>query len=227
MASATVSAWGRPPGAVAPTPTICPSLTMRQPTGGFSAVRPTARRPTRSACAIRRWSSPSRRAVIVARKFTQHLFEILGLAEIAVYRGEAHIGDVVKGPQPFHDEIADGLGGDIGFPGAFELADDRRDHALDPVGIDRPLAQCDLDRAHQLVAIEGNPPPRPLDHLQLAQLHPFESGEAPAAFRAVPATANGRAVLGGTAVLHLGVIVVAIGTAHHFPQASPRGRPSP
>src|SRR5262245_11481987 len=191
MARASVSAWGRPPGAVAPTPTIWPSFTIRQPTGGFSAVRPSARRPTRSACAIRRASSLSRRAVIVARKFTQHLFEILGLAEIAVDRGEAHIGDVVKGPQPFHDEIADSLCGDIGFAGAFELADDRRHHALDPVGIDRPLAQRDLDGAHQLVAIEGDPPPRSLDHLQLAQLHPFESGEAAAALGAVAATADG------------------------------------
>src|SRR5262245_21412963 len=227
MARASVSAWGRPPGAVAPTPTIWPSFTIRQPTGGFSAVRPSARRPTRSACAISRASSLSRRAVIVARKFTQHLFEILGLAEIAIDRGEPHIGDVVKGSQPLHDEIADGLRGDIGFAGAFELADDRRYHALDPVGIDRSRAQRDLDRAHQLVAIEGNATPRSLDHLQLAQLHPFESGETAAAFRAVATAPNGRAVLGGTAVLHLGVIVVAIGTAHHFPQGSSRGRPSP
>src|SRR5262245_54535381 len=221
MARASVSAWGRPPGAVAPTPTIWPSFTIRQPTGGFSAVRPSARRPTRSACAIRRASSLSRRAVIVARKFTQHLFEILGLAEIAVDRGEAHIGDIVKGPQPLHDKIADGLRRDIGFAGAFELADDRRHHPLDPVGIDRPLAQGDLDGAHQLVAIKGNPPSRSLDDLELAKLHPLEGGEAATAFRTVPTPANGRAVLGGTAVLHLGVRVVAIGTAHHFPQGSP------
>src|SRR6476620_341541 len=111
MASAWVSACGRPPGAVTPIPTTCPSLTIRQPTAGLSRLIPIARLPTRSACAIWCRSAPSRRAVIVAGKFTQHLLEILGLAEIAVNRGEAHIGDVVEGPQALHDEIADALRG--------------------------------------------------------------------------------------------------------------------
>src|SRR4029453_7244177 len=171
MASAWVSACGRPPGAVAPTPTTCPPLTMRQPTGGFSPVIPSARRPTRSACALWHRSAASCRAVIIARKLTQHLFEILRFAEIAVYRGETHIGDIVKGSQALHDEIADGLRRDVGLAGAFELAHNRRDHPLDPIGIDRPLAQRDLDRAHELVAVEGHPPPRSLDDLQLAQLN--------------------------------------------------------
>ena len=39
-------------------------------------------------------------------------------------------------------------GGDLGLAGAFELPHDARYHALDPVGLDRPLAQRDLDRAH-------------------------------------------------------------------------------
>ena len=100
------------------------------------------------------------------------------------------------------------------------------DHALDHVGIDRPLAQRDLDRAHQLVAIERHAPARSLDDLQLAQLHALESGETAAAIRAIAAPPDGRAVLGGTAVLHLGFALAAIGTAHDASWVS-RGRLSP
>ena len=152
---------------------------MRQPTGGFSAVRP---RPPADAQRMRHM------ALVLAvtpsghrRQLTQHLFEILGLAEIAIDRGEAHKATSSRVLNPSADEIADGLRGNIGCTGAFELADDRRNHPLDPVGIDRPLAQRDLDRTHQLVAIEGHPPPRSLDDLQLAQLRPLEGGEAAAA----------------------------------------------
>ena len=48
------SAWGRPPGAVAPLPAICPSATMTQPTLGLGAVRPRALSPSATASAIQR-----------------------------------------------------------------------------------------------------------------------------------------------------------------------------
>ena len=38
---------------------------------------------------------------------------------------------------------------------ALELAHDAVDHVFDPLGLDRTLAQGDLDRAHELVAVEG------------------------------------------------------------------------
>src|SRR5690606_5265062 len=94
--------------AVTPRPTTTPSLTMSVPTEGLVAVRPRLRRDRRMAAAMKRRSAslPAPSAprppcamglvlVLVAPQLAEHLVEILGLAEIAVDRGEAHIGDVV------------------------------------------------------------------------------------------------------------------------------------
>jgi hypothetical protein len=88
---------------------------------------------------------------------------------------------------------------------ALELANDAVDHALDPVGIDRALAQRDLDGADQLVTLERNAPARALDDHQLAQLDPLEGREPAAAVRADPAAANRRMVVGGAGILDLRV----------------------
>ena len=54
--SATASAWGRPPGAVSPRPTISPDgATTTQPTEGLGQVVPSPRLASASACAM--WSS--------------------------------------------------------------------------------------------------------------------------------------------------------------------------
>src|SRR5215471_6172305 len=54
--SASVSAWGRPPGWVQPRPTIIPSLAITAPTAGLAQVRPSPRRPSASASAMKRAS---------------------------------------------------------------------------------------------------------------------------------------------------------------------------
>src|SRR6185369_17687217 len=51
-----------------------------------------------------------RLAVVLARELTQQGLEILGLAEIAIDRREAHIGDVVERAQRLHHQLANGLG---------------------------------------------------------------------------------------------------------------------
>ncbi len=53
-AIATASAWGRPPGWVAPLPTITPSAATTQPTLGFGAVVPRTARPSAIASASSR-----------------------------------------------------------------------------------------------------------------------------------------------------------------------------
>src|SRR6202022_3356330 len=111
-------------------------------------------------------------------------------------------------------EVGGRLGGDVAFAAALELADDPVHHALDPLGVDGALAERHLDRAHQLVAVEGHPPPTPLGDHQLAQLDALERGEAAAAIGADAPAANGGVVLRRTRVLHLGIDVAAIGTAH-------------
>src|SRR5690606_29337532 len=91
-------------------------------------------------------------------KLADDLLEILGLAEIAIDRGEADIGHAVEVAQPFHDEFADLLARDLGLAGALELAHDAVDHALHPFLVHRALAQRDGDGLHQLGPVEGHAP---------------------------------------------------------------------
>ena len=130
-----------------------------------------------SAAAIQRSSSPARRRPLIAAgralarrgsrrrrrfglglQFADDRVEVARLAEIAIDRGEADIGDVVERLQPLHHEFADPLGRNVGVALALELAHDAVDHALDALGCDGALAQRDLDRAHELVAIERRAP---------------------------------------------------------------------
>ncbi len=101
---------------------------------------------------------------VAVLEFAQERAEVVGGAEVLVDRGEAHEGDVVEVLEPVHDELADLVGGDFLFAQAFELADDARDHALDALGLDGALAQRRVDRAGELVAIEGDLAARLLDH---------------------------------------------------------------
>ena len=53
-----------------------------------------------------------------------------------------------------------------------------------------PLAQRDLDRTHELIAVERRAAAVLLDDLQFAQLHALESGEPAAAIGADPPPAD-------------------------------------
>ena len=149
-----------------------------------------------------------------AFQVADQVLEILGLAEILVDAGEAHIGDLVEAGQRLHHQFADHRGGDLVLAHAFQAAHDAGDHAVHPLGLDRALAQRMRDRAFQLVALEGLAAVVLLDDDQLAQLHALEGGEAAAAGRAMAAAADGRIVLAGTAVLHLAVVMSAERAAH-------------
>ena len=139
------------------------------------------------------------------RELIDQLAEIAGLAKIAVDRGEADVGHVIQRLQPLHDELADALGGNLRVAGAFELTHDAVDHALDALGLDRALAQRNLQRTHDLFAVERHPPPRALHNHQVAQLHPLERREPPAAIGADPPPPNRGGILGRPRILHLRV----------------------
>ena len=113
-----------------------------------------------------------------------------------------------------HHHLADGLGRDLALAEAFELAHDLGDHLLDPLRIDIALAQRDLDRAHQLVAVERHAAAVALDHREFAQLHALEGGEAEIAGQADAAAADRGGILGRPRVLHLGIEAAAARTAH-------------
>src|SRR5262249_12076973 len=109
---------------------------------------------------------------------------------------------------------ADRFRGDLALALALELAHDPRDLLFDALGLDRPLAQGDLHRAQQLVAVERHAAAVALDYDQLAQLHALEGGKAEIAGQAHAAAADDGGILGRPGVLHLGVEAAAIGTAH-------------
>src|SRR6185312_1564 len=108
--------------------------------------------------------------VVLAGELAEHRLEILGLAKIAIDRGEADIGDVVELAQMLHHDLADRFRRDFRLAAAFEFPHDGRDHLLDPLRIDRTLTKADLQGTYQLVAIERHPAAVALDDGQFAQL---------------------------------------------------------
>src|SRR5690606_3031971 len=97
---------------------------------------------------------------------------------------------------------------------ALQAADDAVDDPLDALGIDRPLAAGDADRAHELVAIEGLALAAALVHGQLSQLDPLEGRESRSAIGALPPPPDRRVVLGRSRVLHLSIVMTAKRTPH-------------
>src|SRR4029079_7060453 len=150
----------------------------------------------------------------VRRQFGERGLEILGLAEIAVDRGETHIGDIVELAQIGHHRFADRLGGYLALAEALELADNLRHHLVDALGLDRPLAQRDLDRPQQLIAIERHAPAVALDDDELAQLHALEGGEAEIARQADAAAADDGGIFRRPRILHLGIEASTARAAH-------------
>src|SRR5215469_3145189 len=176
-------------------------------------------------------SLPHRRArLALLRQFVEHGLEVLGLAEIAVDRGEAHISDVVERPQRLHHHLAHRLGGDFALALALELAHDLGHGLIDALRLDRTLAQRDLDRAQQLVSVERHAAAVALDDHKLAQLHALEGGKAEIAGETHAAAADDGGILGRPRVLDLRIEAAAIRTAHGYlplPRSlAPQPRPS-
>src|SRR2546428_183973 len=82
-------------------------------------------------------------SIVLARELAQQGLEILGLTEITVDRSEAHIGDVVERAQRLHHHLADRLGRYFALALALELAHDLGHRLLDPLRLDRTLAERD------------------------------------------------------------------------------------
>ena len=76
------------------------------------------------------------------------------------------------------------------------------------------MRKDDLQRAHQLVAVERHPAAVALDDGEFAQLHPLEGGEAEIAGDADPPPPDHGGILGRTRVLHLRIETVAAWATH-------------
>src|SRR6185312_12599919 len=109
------------------------------------------------------------------------------------------------------------LGRNVAVGLALELAHDAVDHPLDAFGLDRPLAQSDLNRTHELVAVERRAASVLLDDHELTQLHPLERGEATPAIGTDAPPPDRRGILGRPRVLHLRIEPAAIGAPHLSP----------
>src|ERR1051325_1860880 len=211
---------------------------MRKTRAGLGQTFPSPRRASASAARIIRESSAmsvmtklgigpngSRRhagapyeagvaSIAIRRDLADILAEILRFTEIAVDRSKPDIGDLIEGRQRLHDQFADHVAGNLGFARAFELAHQGIDDALDPLRLDRPFSQRDVDRAGELIAVERLTLPIFLDDGQLAQLNPLEGGEAGGAIRTEPAPPYPRPIVGRPRILDLGVIRAAERTTH-------------
>src|SRR5690606_32063062 len=136
--SASVSAWGRPPGWVQPRAITSPeaSSTITAPTAGFGAVFPSPRRASLRAMSMKR---PSRSdwvslAIVLAmgllagaisfRDLGQNLLEVRRLAKIAVHGSKSNVSHRIEAAQGFADRLANCGGCHLRFSSAFELTDD-------------------------------------------------------------------------------------------------------
>ncbi|ENN85865.1 hypothetical protein RHSP_17832 [Rhizobium freirei PRF 81] len=163
---------------------------------------------------LRHWSGVQRIAGDLRVDLVDDVLEILRMGEIAIDGRIAYEGDIIEALQRFQHLETDLFRTDLGFARAFEAADDAGHGSFDAVAIDRTLAQRDIERAHQLFAIEKHFAAGLLDDHQLAKLHAFERGEATAAIRADPPSADGGIILRRARILNLGIFRTAIGAAH-------------
>src|SRR3989442_1503959 len=143
------------------------SFAMPRPrTRGFgSTMATTIRRSPRPTSPPAPGGGPGTRLPAALRdQVLQLTHELVHVAERAVHRGEAHVGDGVERVQLAHHGLADRAAGDLPLAALLELALDLVDQGLDGVDRDRALLAGALEPVHDLGALEGLPPAVLLDH---------------------------------------------------------------
>ena len=161
-----------------------PSARSTQPTAGLGQARPSAaaRQRERRAHHGRRQSARAGRSVGFERRARRRNPRNpwpRGNCDRPRRSGHRRPGRASRSASITSSPIC--VRGDLALARAFEPAHDAVDHALDALGLDRPLAQRERDRARELVAVERHALAVLLHHGELAQLHPLEGGEARAA----------------------------------------------
>src|SRR5687768_114307 len=84
----------------------------------------------------------------------QFAHEIVEVLELAVDRGEAHVGDLIEIAQLVHHQSADGGGVDLTVAFAEQALVDAVDRRLEVGGRYRALLACDDHPAQDLLAVE-------------------------------------------------------------------------
>ena len=202
-----------------------PSLTMTQPTVGLGQVAPSAaaRQRERRACIAGRsrsiprpvsaQSSPS--TVVPMR---DELLEILGLAEIAIDRGEAHIGDLIERraarPSPARRSSSLGISLSPELSSWRTMPLTTRSTRSGSTG--RLRSATWIERA-SLSRSKGTRWPFFLTTVSSRSCTRSKVVKRGRAIRAEAPPADRRAVVGRSRILNLGVLVTAEWTAHLCP----------
>src|SRR5690606_416087 len=139
------------------------------------------------------------------------------IPELPVYRGEAHIGHLVDGPQGLHNALADLPASDLGVPPLADLPLDVVHHLLQHRQWDRPLFAGLEEPVQKLLALKRLPAAILFNDHQRRLLPPLVGGEAASAALALAPAADGRAFVGSPRIQHLAVAMVAVRAAHPGP----------
>ena len=137
-----------------------------------------------------------------------------GVFEVAVYAGEADVSDLVELLEVFHNGFADVRGGDFTVKVLEDVLLDAVGDFLDTFGRDGALVAGFLEACDYLGAVVGNAGVVFFDDGKLKYLADlFISGKAALAFEALATAANGAAIVAGTAVHDMVVIIFAPGAS--------------
>src|SRR6185437_6418705 len=120
----------------------------------------------------------------VALQLLDFLAERMHVLELAVDRGEAHVGHLVEVLQLAHHQLADLARRHFAFAAAAQVVDDRAHRAVHIVGGDRPLLQRALETHPELALVEHLAPLAALHHRRQLQLRCLVGIEALATLRA-------------------------------------------
>ena len=140
--------------------------------------------------------------------------------DLGVYDGEFRIPKKIHQIY-FGDDLSDRLRRNLALTLALQLAYDLGDHLLDALGLNRPLAQRNLHRPHELVAIERNAATVALYDGQFAQLHALEGRETEIAGQTNAAAADHGRIFGRPRVFHLRIEAAATRATHPVTERNP------
>src|SRR5690606_11838956 len=156
------------------------------------------------------WSFPRLRHL----ELGDRLDELTDVFKAPVYRCKAHISNLIKLTQFFHDQIANKAGSHFFLPAMPQSVTNAFDGALHTICTYRTLAQGQLEAALQFCKIKLNASAVTLDHGGHEKLCPLVGSEAALASRAATAPPDDVTLFLHTCVDHLGVGSIAVGAFH-------------
>ena len=104
--------------------------------------------------------------------------KVAGVAELAIYRGKAYIGDIIHFFQAVHDFFTNGCGGNLPAVFLFEVFQYFIDGFFDQFGADRALFARFLEAEDKFAAVKGFVASVAFDGSKIFTLDLFVSGES-------------------------------------------------